>query len=213
MYERFTADARKVVTLAQDEARGLGHGAIGPEHVLLGLLGAPGAAGRVLGDLGLTAERGRAEVEQVAGRGARMTAGAIPFTPRAREVVEGAVRQAMSLGHEEVGTEHVLLALVAERDGVAGRVLEAVAHPGVVRDAVLRTLDEAPAEAAGSVAEAPAGTAPAVAAAPDAVTIRLGDDVAALLRRAAGVALADDAAQIGVEHVRRALGPDAAGSP
>ena len=200
MLERLTPDARQVVVAAQDEARRLGHGAIGPEHLLLGLLAAGGRAARVLEGLGLTEQRGREEVERLAGRGTRMSAGAIPFTPRARGVVEGAVRQAMSLGHDEAGAEHVLLALAAERDGAAVRVLEAAGHPGRVRDAVLRALDEAPADAGG-----PAAGPRAVAAAPDAITVRLGADVAALLRHAAAAALAADAPEISVEHVRQAL--------
>lgn len=199
MYERFTPDAKTAVVHAEQAARALAHATVGPEHLLLGLLDAPGTAARVLGSLGLDADRGAEEVERIVGRGTRASSGSVPFTPRSRSLLEHAARQAMSLGHDEVGTEHVLLALASDADGVAGRVLATVAHPGVVRDAVLRGMEEAPAEAVAAAAE------PAIDAVPVAVSVRVGDDVRVLLRRAAGLALAADAAEITVEHVRRAL--------
>jgi ATP-dependent Clp protease ATP-binding subunit ClpC len=199
VYERFTSDAKAAVAGAEQAARLLAHATVGPEHLLLGLAGAPGTAARVLAGLGLDEERAAQEVERLVPRGARASSGSLPFTPRARGVLEGALRQAMSLGHDVVGTEHLLLALTADGGGVAGRVLETVAHPGVVRDAVLQGLDEAPAEAVDAV------TSPAIAAVPDAVSVRIGDDVRALLRRAAGAALADDVPEVTVDHVRRAL--------
>jgi ATP-dependent Clp protease ATP-binding subunit ClpC len=200
MEGRYTADGRQAMVRAQEEARALGHGSVGPEHVLLGLLAVEdGTAARALARLGLDAERGRAEVERVAGRGSRVSHGSLPFTPRSRGVAEGALREAMSLGHEEVGTEHVLLALVTDRQGVAAKVLETVAHPGVVRDAVLATMEEAPAERAAD--------GPAVRDLPDAVSVRIGEDVRVLLRRAAGLALADGESVLAAEHVRRALDP------
>ncbi len=198
MYERFGTEAKAAVVGAEQAARLLAHPTVGPEHLLLGLVGAPGTARRVLATLGLDAGRAEQEVERLVPRGTRAPSGSVPFTPRARGVLEGAMRQAMSLGHDQVGTEHLLLALAGDGDGVAGRVLETVAHPGVVRDAVLQGVGEAPAEEADAAL-------PAVAAVPDAVSVRIGDDVHALLRRAAGVALADDAPEITADHVRRAL--------
>ena len=206
MEQRYTPDGRQAMVRAQEEARALGHSSVGPEHLLLGLLAVPeGAGARALAQLGLDEARARAEVERIAGRGSRVSHGSVPFTPRTRGVVEAALREAMSLGHEEVGTEHVLLALVGDRAGVAAQVLEDVAHPGVVRDAVLAAMGEAPADAA----DAADGAAQAVDV-PAAVSVRVGEDVRALVRRAAGLALADDAAEVTVEHVRRALDP---GSP
>jgi ATP-dependent Clp protease ATP-binding subunit ClpC len=200
MEGRYTGEGQQVMVRAQEEARALGHGSVGPEHVLLGLLAVEdGTAARALAGLGLDAARGRAEVERIAGRGTRVSHGALPFTPRTRGVSDGALREAMSLGHEEVGTEHVLLALAAEREGVAAKVLETVAHPGVVRDAVLATMQDAP-------AERPAD-GPSVRDLPGAVSVRIGEDVRALLRRAAGLALTDGAAELSAEHVRRALDP------
>ena len=193
-------DVRRAMAAAQDEARALGHGAVAPEHLLLGLLRSERAtAARALATLGLTGDRAREEVERVAGRGSHASHGQIPSTPRVRGVLERAQREAMSLGHDAVDTEHVLLALVAEGDGVTGKVLGAVAEPGVVRDAVLHEMAEPAPEA-----DEPAGPAPG---APSAVSVRLSDDVHRLLRRAAGLALAEDAAEIGAEHVRRALDP------
>ena len=202
MEQRHTPDGRQAMVRAQEQARALGHGSVGPEHLLLGLLAVPeGAAARALGELGLDEARGRAAVERIAGRGSRVSHGSLPFTPRSRAVLDAALREAMSLGHEEVGSEHVLLALLADREGIAGRVLEAVAHPGVVRDAVLAAMAEAPAEAID-------GVTPAVADVPSAVSVRVGEDVRALVRRAAGLALAGGEAEVSVEHVRRALGPE-----
>jgi ATP-dependent Clp protease ATP-binding subunit ClpC len=123
----------------------------------------------------------------------------MPFTPRGKRVMEMALREAMSMGSDEVATEHMLLALVAERDGAAAQVLGAIAQPGVVRDAVLSTMDEPPPDLP--------DPGPEASDVPTLVTVRLGDDVRALLRRAAGFALADEAAEVEVEHVRRALDP------
>lgn len=206
MWERFTEQGRRASTLAVEEARGLGHASVGPEHLLLGVLGAgDGTAARAAGSLGLTLDRARGEVERVAGRGDRMTSAQIPWTPKARGVVEQALREAMSLGHDDVGTEHLLLALSTDRIGIAGQVLGAVAHPGVVRDAVLTAMDEGPGEAT-SPDDLELAAAPA---APAAVSVRLGDDVGRLLRRAAGHALAADAPEVTVEHIRAALDGDA----
>jgi ATP-dependent Clp protease ATP-binding subunit ClpC len=125
MFERFTNRARHAVVLAQEEARRLDHMAIDTEHVLLGLLGEPEAiAGRVLGQLGITLPAARADVEGLVGRGDGAPSGHIPFTPRAKKVLELSLREALALGHNYIGTEHILLGIVREGDGVAVAVLE-----------------------------------------------------------------------------------------
>ena len=124
MFERFTERAREVVVLAQDEARGLKHNYIGTEHLLLGLLREEeGLAARVLESLGVTLEGVRNQVRRIVGDGDEVTTGQIPFTPRAKKVLELALREAMSLGHNYIGTEHVLLGIVRENEGVAARIL------------------------------------------------------------------------------------------
>ena len=123
MFERFTERARQVVVLAQEEARTLKHNYIGTEHILLGLLREEeGLAARVLESLDITVERVRAQVVRIVGSGEEVTSGQIPFTPRAKKVLELALREALSLGHNYIGTEHVLLALV-RGDGAAHDVL------------------------------------------------------------------------------------------
>ena len=110
--------------LAQDESRALRHDYIGTEHLLLGLLREQtGLAARVLDSLGLTLDEVRAQVARIVGRGAEVTSGQIPFTPRAKKVLELALRGALSLGHNYIGTEHILLGLVRENEGVAARIL------------------------------------------------------------------------------------------
>ena len=124
MFERFTERARQVVVLAQDEARALKHNYIGTEHILLGLLREEeGLAARVLDSLDITVEDVRANVARIVGQGEEVTTGQIPFTPRAKKVLELALREALSLGHNYIGTEHILLGLVRENEGVAARIL------------------------------------------------------------------------------------------
>jgi ATP-dependent Clp protease ATP-binding subunit ClpC len=126
VFERFTEPARQVVVLAQDEARALGHNYIGTEHLLLGLLReGQGLAARVLESMDVTIEEVRAQVERMVGRGEGMGAagGQIPFTPRAKKVLELALREALTLNHNYIGTEHVLLGLAREGEGVAIRIL------------------------------------------------------------------------------------------
>jgi ATP-dependent Clp protease ATP-binding subunit ClpC len=124
VFERFTERARQAVVLAQDEARGLRHNYIGTEHLLLGLLrDEDGIAARVLGQLGVTLEEVRAQVERIVGAGGDVAAGQIPFTPRAKKVLELSLREAIAMGHGYIGTEHILLGLVRENDGVAARIL------------------------------------------------------------------------------------------
>jgi ATP-dependent Clp protease ATP-binding subunit ClpC len=124
VFERFTERARRVVVLAQDEARALWHDHIGTEHILLGLLREEeGLAARVLESFGVTVDEVRAEVARIVGRGDAVATGQIPFTPRAKKVLELALREALHLGHNYIGTEHLLLGLVRENEGVAARIL------------------------------------------------------------------------------------------
>ncbi len=142
MFERFTERARQVVVLAQEEARTLKHNYIGTEHVLLGLLREEeGLAARVLESLDITVERVRAQVVRIVGSGEEVTSGQIPFTPRAKKVLELALREALSLGHNYIGTEHILLGLVRENEGVAARILlDFDADSEKIRNEVIRML-------------------------------------------------------------------------
>ena len=127
MFERFTDRARRVVVLAQDEARLLDHNYIGTEHLLLGLLQeGQGVAARALEALGVDLAGVRSRVQEIIGRGQHEQTGHIPFTPRAKTVLELALREARDLGHEYIGTEHILLGLVREGQGVAAQVLVAL---------------------------------------------------------------------------------------
>src|SRR5438445_1330433 len=142
MFERFTERARQVVVLAQDEARALKHNYIGTEHLLLGLLREEeGLAARVLESLDITVEEVRAQVARIVGQGDEVTTGQIPFTPRAKKVLELALREALSLGHNYIGTEHILLGLVRENEGVAARILlDFDADSEKIRNEVIRML-------------------------------------------------------------------------
>src|ERR1700716_4164859 len=142
MFERFTERARQVVVLAQEEARTLKHKYIGTEHILLGLLREEeGLAARVLESLDITVERVRAQVVRIVGSGEEVTSGQIPFTPRAKKVLELALREALSLGHNYIGTEHILLGLVRENEGVAARILlDFDADSEKIRNEVIRML-------------------------------------------------------------------------
>jgi ATP-dependent Clp protease ATP-binding subunit ClpC len=142
LFERFTERARQVVVLAQEEARQLKHNYIGTEHILLGLLREEeGLAARVLESLDITVERVRAQVVRIVGSGEEVTSGQIPFTPRAKKVLELALREALSLGHNYIGTEHILLGLVRENEGVAARILlDFDADSEKIRNEVIRML-------------------------------------------------------------------------
>src|SRR4051812_19869109 len=142
MFERFTERARQVVVLAQDEARALKHNYIGTEHILLGLLREEeGLAARVLDSLDITVEEVRAQVARIVGQGDEVTTGQIPFTPRAKKVLELALREALSLGHNYIGTEHILLGLVRENEGVAARILlDFDADAEKIRNEIIRML-------------------------------------------------------------------------
>jgi ATP-dependent Clp protease ATP-binding subunit ClpA len=124
MFERFTERARQVIVLAQDEARGLKHNYIGTEHLLLGLLREEeGLAARVLGSFDVTVEEVRAHVARIVGQGDEVTGGQIPFTPRSKKILELSLREALALGHNYIGTEHILLGLMRENEGVAIQIL------------------------------------------------------------------------------------------
>ena len=142
MFERFTERARQVVVLAQDEARALGHGYIGTEHLLLGLLREEeGLGARVLQSLGVTVDEVRARVARIVGAGTSYRPGQIPFTPHAKRALELSLREALSLGHSYIGTEHLLLGLVRENQGVGAQILlEFGIDPEKIRDEVIRML-------------------------------------------------------------------------
>ncbi len=142
MFERFTERARQVVVLAQEEARDLKHNYIGTEHLLLGLLReGDGVAARVLSALDVSLEDVRGTIMRIVGEGEHESQGQIPFTPRAKKVLELALREALSLGHNYIGTEHILLGLVRESEGVAARVLaDLEADADRIRQEVMRVL-------------------------------------------------------------------------
>ncbi|WP_320664707.1 ATP-dependent Clp protease ATP-binding subunit [Prochlorococcus sp. MIT 1223] len=151
MFERFTEKAIKVIMLAQEEARRLGHNFVGTEQILLGLIGeGTGVAAKVLKSMGVNLKDSRVEVEKIIGRGSGFVAVEIPFTPRAKRVLELSLEEARQLGHNYIGTEHLLLGLIREGEGVAARVLE---NLGVdlnkVRTQVIRMLGETAEVAAG----------------------------------------------------------------
>jgi ATP-dependent Clp protease ATP-binding subunit ClpC len=142
MFEKFTDRARRVVVLAQDEARDLNHNYIGTEHLLLGLVSeGEGVAVAALKSLGISLQTIRQQVEDIIGRGQGSQSGHIPFTPRAKKVLELSLREALHLGHNYIGTEHILLGLIHEAEGVAAQVLTGLgANLDVVRREVTRLL-------------------------------------------------------------------------
>jgi ATP-dependent Clp protease ATP-binding subunit ClpC len=156
MFERFTDRARRVVVLAQEEARMLNHNYIGTEHILLGLIHeGEGVAAKALESLGISLEAVRSQVEEIIGQGQAAPTGHIPFTPRAKKVLELSLREALQLGHNYIGTEHILLGLIREGEGVAAQVLQKLgADLNRVRQQVIQLLSghigkgEQPSEAA-----------------------------------------------------------------
>nr|BCG67762.1 Clp protease ATP binding subunit [Haptophyceae sp. NIES-3900] len=147
MFERFTEKAIKVIMLAQEEARRLGHNFVGTEQLLLGLIGeSTGVAAKVLKSMGVNLKDARFEVEKIIGRGSGFVAVEIPFTPRAKRVLELSLEEARQLGHNYIGTEHLILGLLREGEGVAGRVLENLeVDLSKVRTNVIKILGDAPA--------------------------------------------------------------------
>ncbi|XP_020587661.1 chaperone protein ClpC1, chloroplastic [Phalaenopsis equestris] len=144
MFERFTEKAIKVIMLAQEEARRLGHNFVGTEQILLGLIGeGTGIAAKVLKSMGINLKDARVEVEKIIGRGSGFVAVEIPFTPRAKRVLELSLEEARQLGHNYIGSEHLLLGLLREGEGVAARVLESLgADPSNIRTQVIRMVGE-----------------------------------------------------------------------
>jgi ATP-dependent Clp protease ATP-binding subunit ClpC len=142
VFERFTDRARQVIVLAQDEARGLKHNYLGTEHILLGLLREEeGVAARVLDSLDITVEEVRPQVVRIVGEGDKITSGEMPLAPRAKKVLVLALREALSLGHKDVGTEHILLGLVREDEGTAARILlDFDADTEKIRNEIIRRL-------------------------------------------------------------------------
>jgi len=162
MFERFTDRARRVVVLAQEEARMLNHNYIGTEHILLGLIHeGEGVAAKALESLGISLEAVRQQVEEIIGQGQQAPSGHIPFTPRAKKVLELSLREALQLGHNYIGTEHILLGLIREGDGVAAQVLVKLgADLNRVRQQVIQLLHgyqgkEPTASASGATESAP----------------------------------------------------------
>src|ERR671938_320801 len=142
LFERFTDRARRVVVLAQEEARLLNHNYIGTEHILLGLIHeGEGVAAKALESLGISLEAVRNQVEEIIGQGGSSPSGHIPFTPRAKKVLELSLREALQLGHNYIGTEHILLGLIREGEGVAAQVLQKLgADLNRVRQQVMQLL-------------------------------------------------------------------------
>lgn len=172
MFERYTDRSRRAVVLAQEYARDLKHNYIGTEHLLLGLLGeGEGVAALVLKDLGYTFDTAREDVVRIIGEGQTAPTGHIPFTPRLKKVLELGLREALQLGYAYIGTEHQLLGLVREGEGVAAQILQQSHELDVVRGAVLTRLDayakQAKQEAAKGVPE------PEIPPSPDDPTFRV----------------------------------------
>jgi ATP-dependent Clp protease ATP-binding subunit ClpC len=161
MFERFTDRARRVVVLAQEEARMLHHDHIGTEHILLGLIGeGEGVAAKALESLGISLEAVRQQVEEIIGQGRQAPSGHIPLTPRTKEVLELSLREALQLGHNYIGTEHILLGLLREGEGVAAQVLVKLgADPSRIRQQVIQLLQGSQGKEP-AAAGAPSETAP-----------------------------------------------------
>jgi ATP-dependent Clp protease ATP-binding subunit ClpC len=162
MFERFTERARQVVVLAQDEARALRHNYIGTEHLLLGLLREQeGLAAQVLGGLDVELEAMRAQVGRTVGSGEEVATGQIPFTPRSKKVLELSLREARAMNHQYIGTEHILLGLVRENDGVAARLLlDAGADAETIRNAIIRLISGQTGGATSTVSPSPSPSPP-----------------------------------------------------
>jgi ATP-dependent Clp protease ATP-binding subunit ClpC len=146
MFERFTDRARRVVVLAQEESQRLSHNYIGSEHLLLGLLAEQeGVAARALESLNVTLTAAREQVEEIIGPGQQTPHGHIPFTPRAKKILELALREALTMGSEVINTEHLLLGLINEGDGVGAQILQRLgATAQAVREAVARLITAEP---------------------------------------------------------------------
>jgi ATP-dependent Clp protease ATP-binding subunit ClpC len=225
VFERFTESARHAVVLGQEEARTLRHNYIGTGHILLGLLREEGAAARVMESLEITFDRARGHVVRIVGSGEEVTTGQIPFTPRTKKVLELALREALSLGHNYIGTEHILLGLISDGEGVALRTRPDLdsgreEHEGVavrvlhdlgadaekIRNEVIRTLSSPEARARAARAEVTyASSEASIHVNPSAIVRRL-------LMSGAARALDDGRSQIEVADLLLALTRDEATS-
>ncbi len=201
MFERFTEQARQVVVLAQEEARTLKHDYIGTEHILLGLLREQeGVAAGVLESLEITVERVRGQVLRIVGTGDAVIS-QIPFTPRAKKVLELALREALNLGHNYIGTEHILLGLVRENEGLASRILlDFDAGPDKLRREVIRALSRP-----GGSRESQGGAVPGVEFR---IQVGLAPKLRRLLMAAAGRALDDGRTETQLRDLLLALTHD-----
>ena len=188
MFERFTDRARRVVVLAQEEARMLSHGYIGTEHLLLGLIHeGGGASGAALESLSITLDDARAQVVSIVPRGQEPLSGHIPFTPRAKKILELSLREALDLGHSSIGPEHILLGVVREGQGVANQVLATMGANGTwVRAEVMRFLQQGETETqteAGTGAGAGAGEERVIRLPPDVRLVGSPAQLAQVMRR------------------------------
>jgi ATP-dependent Clp protease ATP-binding subunit ClpC len=204
MFERFTDRARRVVVLAQEESRLLGHNYIGTEHLLLGLLAErEGVAARALQSLDITLDAAREQVKEIIGPGAQEPRGHIPFTPRAKKILELSLREALKLGSEVIGTEHLLLGLVDEGAGVGAQILDRLGAPApAVREAVI-SLAEAEPEPTPARPEAGVRAFPGDVRLPLNVLVEFREMIASIDRRLAAIE----------RHLGIADGPDAGEEP
>jgi Clp amino terminal domain, pathogenicity island component len=190
MFERFTDQARRVVVLAQEEARMINHNYIGTEHVLLGLLREEeGIGARALVALGISLQRVRGAVIELIGEGIQAPSGHIPFTPRAKKVLELSLREALQLGHTDIGTEHILLGLIREGEGVAAQVLvDHGAGLDRVRQEVLRLVAEEGEQRASAPGARTIHAMRVAPGQPELAAASFGEDAQRALRLAAAVA-------------------------
>ena len=205
VFERFTEQARHVVVVAQDERRGLGHNYIGTEHLLLGLMYSQGGiADQTLARFGLTAESVRGQIAAIVGSSDESVSGQVPFTPRAKKVLELGMREALNLGHNSIDTDHLLLGLLTEHEGVATRVLtESGIDIEALREAVLEQAQAVGRVAPVPAAPVPAPRGPAVRRVEPAIRVTVMPDpqVRRLLMRACARALEDDRTEFTVRDL------------